>query len=382
MATPSSRRSPDMPDPYAFLSRTRLGLADWLEEMAQGLEPGRFRFCAQGSLAPETGRQGLFATCFAVKTAVQAGLWEAWPEERKNACVAFILSFQDDGGAFRDPWLACKALLRLHHEFAAALLGCGPWSAVFARTAINVRAETRQAASTLRQVGAACSRPLPLPADDPTAVGRYARSLDWNHPWHAGSHFSHFLAMLSLNLEWFERPEDGPTMVAAALAFLEELRDAETGSWFRGRVDDDMKINGAMKVLTGLAWIEAPLPDPERLLDFALSRPFLGDGCGILNRLFVVRQAARSLNYAHRPDEVRELGLRALDVVKAHASGDGGFMFFRDKAQTCYYGAKISRGLPVGDLHAAMLFSWAAALSAEMIALGRKDPDGWQPQKP
>jgi hypothetical protein len=68
----------------------RQSITAWLDELAEGLPPGSFRFIAKDSLIPVDGRGGQMATCFAMKIAWQTSLWPTWDEERKQGCIAFI----------------------------------------------------------------------------------------------------------------------------------------------------------------------------------------------------------------------------------------------------------------------------------------------------
>lgn len=84
----------------------REGIANYLDGLSHSLAPGRFRFCLEGSRVPTEGQAAQVSTCFAMKAAWQAGIWETWPEERRLACIEFLKSFQRPDGWFADPWLA------------------------------------------------------------------------------------------------------------------------------------------------------------------------------------------------------------------------------------------------------------------------------------
>ncbi len=89
-------------DAQEYGHSVRESVGDWLERMAVGLADGRFRFCASRSLVPTRGHAGQFATCFAMKIAWSIGLWNKWPLVRRDACTAFVQSFQEPGGQFVD----------------------------------------------------------------------------------------------------------------------------------------------------------------------------------------------------------------------------------------------------------------------------------------
>ena len=53
----------------------------FLQKMNSGLAPGRFKFCENGGQIPSKGKYGQMTTTFAIKTAVQCGLWKKWKNE-------------------------------------------------------------------------------------------------------------------------------------------------------------------------------------------------------------------------------------------------------------------------------------------------------------
>jgi hypothetical protein len=353
------------------------GLANYLEGLSHGLDPGRFRFCLEGSLAPTEGKEAQVSTCFAMKAAWQAGIWEKWPEEKRLACIEFLKSFQRSDGWFADPWLEkasrpdVKAYLRHARD---TLCGRSSWGQLFDRAERNLRAETRQTAATLLMVGVV--PPYPLPCEHTTEEGlkTYLEKFDWRQPWGSGSHLSHLIFFLSINQRSFGLPRDYDELIDIICNFLASRRDSETGCWFRGSPPDVMKINGAMKVFSGLQWVDRPYPDCNRLLDFALGQPFQSDGCGFLNRLFVVHEAIKGAPDGYRRDQVQDLARKALEAIVRFRKPDGGFSFYQGHAMEGYYGATVSRGLPVSDLHGTCMMVWAIALAIEM--LGDNAPPG------
>jgi hypothetical protein len=348
------------------LNNIRQGLVEWLDEMAKDLEPGRFRFCSKGSFVPINSKKGQVSTCFAMKAAWQSGIWEEWPEERKQGCIQFIRSFQKEDGFFHDQWLDENAKLNWK-SIASLILGRVSRKTMQEQRIMNLRAETRQSVATLLMVGIQPRYPLPLEALSTTEVYRYLDSFDWAQPWSAGSHLGHLLFFLTVNRKYFGIPNNYNELIDASLAFLHDLRNPETGCWFRGNPPDIIKINGAMKVLAGLQWVDQPYPDCTRLLDFALRQPFQADGCGFLNRLYVVHQALKGVSTKYRLQEVKVLGMQALEAVKRFRKPDGGFSFFEKHSQTNYYGARVSKGFQISDLHGTSMFIWAIAIILDLL---------------
>ncbi len=362
--------------------RWRHSLGSWLDGMSEGLEPGRFRFCSEGSSVPTAGHAAQFVTCFAMKAAWQAGLWDSWNKERKDACISFIRSFQVPDGWFCDPWLSNASKPRwreLGKTILRSAVGRGSWGNLANRQEMNLRAETRQSVSTLAMVEARPEYPLPMPWKSPDDVLCFLRGLDWRFPWSAGSHLSHLAFILRFNKNCFPDVPVAESLFDVVFDFLSRIRDVKSGAWFRGNVSDTEKVNGAMKILTAWEWMDHPLPDCSKLIDLALKQSCLQDGCGFLNRLFVVYAARKSCSSAYRRDEIRQLAADSLLRIARFEKSDGGFSFFEKHAQTTYYGARVSKGLPVSDMHGAALMVWAIAICADLIGEDtRGKQSGWR----
>ena len=355
------------------ISILQASISDWLGQMIDGLAPGRFRFCARGSFVPVEGKAAQVSTCFAMKSAWQSGVWDSWDEEQRKACVEFIKSFQTPEGWFSDPWLAGKARLN-YMDLARLALGRTNWQSLKNRNTENIRAETRQSAATLLMVGDKPDYPLPQEINTVDNAEKYVDAMNWSNPWAASSHVSHQLFMLSVNKQCFDDLEENSNLVDALLRALEKYYHPDTGTWYKGNPPDAIKINGAMKVFSGLQWLNRPYPDTRVLLDFALKQPFESDGCGFLNRLFVIYQAQKGAEEGYRVGEIRKLAKDALKRIMEFRQIDGCFSFYKKKSQTRYYYAKVSKGLPVSDLHGVAMFVWAIALCLEL--LGEDAPEG------
>jgi len=365
-----------------WLSNLKFGLKKWLRRLTEGLEPGRFRFCIEGSLTPTSGYAFQASTCFASRIARLSGMWDEWPDEIQKACINYICSFQNKDGYFFDPWLWRNGE-PFWKSTAKLILGKYSWNEAKEVKLRSLRAETRQSASTLILLGAKPPFPLPIEASNPLAIEGYIEKLKWNEPWVAGSHLSHLMFMLSINKIYGYHNEFYEDCVGTILSFLEGIHDEKTGTWFTGKPPDAMKINGAMKILSGLQWFNLTYPDLTSLVDFALEQPFEEDGCGFLNRLYVVQQALKGAPEGYRKNDIQKLALETIELVKKFQKADGGFSFFINRSQPLYYGARVSRGLPVGDLHGSAMLVWAISIALDL--LGEVAPEGakkWRIHKP
>lgn len=348
------------------LNMVRMSISDWLEELGVGLSPGRFRFCLKGGLVPTDGHQGQVSTCFAMKIAWQTGLWGQWTQRQRQACVEFVRSFQREDGFFFDHWLSAHTKVSIK-EWLCVLSGRVRWIDLWVRNKRNLRAETRQSAATLLMVGAKPKYPMPCEVTDVDSVKRYVESLDWCNPWSAGSHVSHQLFMLTVNHQCFGKPDNYEELINAFLGQLTQFYDKRTGTWFGSDPSDTIKINGAMKVFSGLQWLKHPYPNTRVLLDFALRQPFQKDSCGFLNRLFVVQQAVKGVPSGYRQEAIHRLAFEVLGAVNHFRQTDRAFSFFEEHAQTRYYNAPVSQGYLVSDLHGTTMLVWAIAITLELL---------------
>lgn len=366
-------------DPLATSNEIKESVASWLQEMTRGLPIGRFRFCRRRGFVPTNGPQGQVSTCFAVKTAWHIGAWPDWQADAREACIRFIQSFQTAEGNFVDEWLlrnlaVAPRLAALKHLRLRELVTNG--SSADARQRA-VRAETRQSAATLLLVG---ERPrFPLPTSmwaTESAVRQFVRSLDWTSPWGSGSHTSHLVAFLVINDRLRGGPSPPSTMLLdATFDEAERFLDPRTGTWGQGAISPVQRINGAMKMLTAYRWANRPTPCPEKLIDFALGYASGADGCGVLDRLFVLRNASLDTP-DHRIDDVKQAAFSALGEIANHRQRDGGFSFFPVRAQRAYYGALVSLGERQSDMHGTVLLTWAWAIALDL--LGLREDLGWR----
>lgn len=349
------------------VDRIYSGLSLWLDRLNSGCAPGRYRFCAEGDMVPVDGQQGLLSTCMVMKIAWQTKIWDTWPQEKKKSCIEFVKSFQREDGRFVDPWLMSNSHVHWK-EWASVVLRRSSLKALLNKKEMNVRAETRQSAAILLMVGDRPSYPLPVEICSPYDVKKYMQSLDWINPWSGGSHLSHQMMMLTVNHDCWNSVRQYDEIIDEMLFCLGQLQDAQTGTWYNGQPADRIKINGAMKVFAGLQWLDRSYPHCTNLLDFALAQPFEKDGCGFLNRLFVVQQCLRGVPAGWRKAEVEELAYRALIAVEQFAKDDGAFSFYQDRAQDMYYGAQVSEGRPLSDLHGTFMMTWAIAIIESILS--------------
>ena len=367
------------PDPRTTANTLKESARRWIEEMGEGLSSGRFRFCETRSLAPVDGKRGQGITCFAVKSAWHIGAWQDWPRDVKEGCVQFIKSFQAPDGSFVDDWLLRRigwtSRVRKARQGRFKEMLSDPQDAKDKA----VRAETRQSSATLILLGERPPYPLPITWQSESAVRAFVQSLDWSRPWDAGSHTSHVVSFLAMN---GASPNGSPSyqrMLDAAFEESGQFIDERTGSWGIGGVSHVQRINGAMKMLTAYDWGNRPIPYPERLIDYTLDNTSGEDGCGVLDKLFVLHRASATAP-GYRTRDLERFALDALNDILAYRQKDGAFSFYPTRAQRSYYGALISLGGRQSDMHGTVMFTWAYAVALDL--LGIREDLGWHMSSP
>ena len=102
------------------------------------------------------------------------------------------------------------------------------------------------------------------------------------------------MAFFVMNSEMAVGSEDETQMLDAAFSEANRFLDANTGSWGMGNVSHVQRINGAMKMLAAHDWAKRPIPYPDSLIDYTLSERSSEDGCGVLDKLFVLKSASEA----------------------------------------------------------------------------------------
>lgn len=347
----------------AWLSEVKQKTQKFLMNMHGKNQPGFFRYSWSGDLVSETEHWGLGNTVFAVKIYYTLDLLDLLPQNERDNMKKFILSFQTPDGMIFDPLVAHRAYWRdklsslKHRDFRNFF------------HAQTVRAETRQALSALNLLDERLNvYPNDLPHDQ-EGVTKYLDRLDWTRPWNAGSHFSHLLFFLTQS--HLPQKEE---LTDAAVQWLENIADPQTGCWFKSNPSLQQKINGAMKVLTGLkAADRMTIQNPQRLIDTALEASNDRHACDQFNVIYVLKYAREATNQTYREEENRRFVLDRLEQYQSFYWPEvGGFSYFLGKANNFYYNVAVSRGLPEPDIHGTTMFLWGIALISQILGVDKQ----------
>lgn len=325
---------------------------------------GYFKYSLSGDLYGPRVHWGLGQLVFATKILYMIDKLNDVDEEKRENLIQAILSFQKPNGYIHDPFIS-KLTRR---ERVKKFLKNGDFESLL-NTAVK-RAETRQSYAALFSLGAKPKRPFLHIPYTKEGIRKYLKSMDWQQPWASGSHLSHLLFFLRYNKNLFgQHSNEVEELIDCAIEWVNRFQSPVDGCWYNGEVPDTQKVNGAMKILTGLsASGRLPFSYPEKIIDTALKIAKSSDACNDFNVVYVLYCCSKSVD--HRIDDIKDFCIRRLGHYKRYYHEDiGGFSFKLNKANDVYYGTKITKGLNEPDIHGTALFLWGITLISKILKL-------------
>ena len=236
-----------------------------------------------------------------------------------------------------------------------------------------VVAESKQAISTLNEIGHVSNdiySEFPKTEKD---IYSYLDSFDWNNPWSAGAQFSSLCLFSSTQIK------DNADILNYLNKYILTKLDKNSGFYFTGRnIDDNVLINGAMKVITGLDWIESGIHYPNKIIDYILTINPTREACDLVDLVYCLYKCSKVSK--HRFTEV----IKFLEVVETalfqnYVEKDGAFSYSFNKSQKFYYGLVVTKEKNHADLHGTLLLLWAYTL---ILDLKEKNINKWNIIKP
>lgn len=341
-------------------------LLSFLEGQQDLAVPGYFRYSLSGDLFDDKKKSNLAGSIFALKILYMLGEKDV---DIITPIAERIISFQKSNGALYDPFVYRKSFAR---NALSSLLG-GQFSNL--NNHGYIRAETRQAYSALLLHDSIPERVFRTIPTRPQEINDYLTSLDWTRPWAAGSHFSHLMFFLALFKKHGDLKEDQYfEATRTALEIISSLQHSDDGAWYRGNPPKLEKINGAMKVITGLLWTEATLLCPRELIDLCLSDNESVHACDQINKALVLRYADEAVGSAYRREDILQWCRHTLDEWSEYYYPEyGGFSFWKHRANAQYYGARVTEGRNEPDIHGTVLFVWGLSMIAKLLPLPELD---------
>ena len=221
-----------------------------------------------------------------------------------------------------------------------------------------VNADSKQTISTLSEVGYKIQKAPVNFFNDYISVEDYLSSFDWSKPWDAGAQFSSIsLYNSTFNLDIEDNLSD----------FIKLKLDNDTGSYFQKKPESARQIiNGAMKVISGLDWLDYPIHLPEKLIDFCLDNKPEFEGCDLVDYVYVLYKCSEQTSYKKK--EIIRIFKNVLDYLKLlYHEEHNGFSYYINKSQTHYYGIEISKGKNTPDIHGTILSVWAIVMILTLL---------------
>lgn len=308
--------------------------------------------------------------CYGLKIMYMSGQWDNLSDEKKknykNSLNLFQkIEYKDFNNYFIDQALidgyeSIFSALNTKHLVKTSLSMISKKKYETKKDALHkaINADNKQAISTMNELNFTIPKKIEYIFTNETEILNYLNSLDWSTPWTSGAQFSSICTYSNIFQLNFEK---------VLYDFSSKILNSETGSYHNSNAHDSREIiNGAMKIITGLDWINEEIHDPKKLIDYCIdNQPYL-EGCDIVDFVYVLYKCSNQDN--HRKNEVTKLLINLLEeIMKLYHPKDGAFSYFKNSSQTHYYGLKISRGFNTPDLHGTLLCIWAINMILDLL---------------
>lgn len=344
----------------SWLSSLRPSTLSFLELMKGEQVPGFYKYSFTGDLHDENAHWGLGNAVFAVKIYYTLQALNELPAIEKTALVNFIRGFETSEGQYYDPLVKRLSWTR---TTLAAIRKLDFKN--FSHQAV-IRAETRQALSALHILGVSPKTHFQTFPKTTRDIERFLDRLRWDIPWSAGSHFSHLLFFLHHS----QLPQK-KDLIDFAIHWINKIQRPRDGMWYRGAPSRQQKINGAMKIITGLkAAGITHFAYPEQMISACLSVINDTHACDNFNIIFVLKYALQNCSPRQPNKKVLDFFWDRLNIYRKYYHTDtGGFSFYQNRANTYYYGARITKGRNEADIHGTVLFLWGISIIVKTLEL-------------
>lgn len=338
----------------------------FLASLKSTTREGYYKYSLTGDLYSEKTHWNVGSSVFALKIFYTLGIAE---NEDIIKAADYIKSFQKDNGLIYDGFIYKKSIFFNMLESIRSV----DFSNFF-----NQRykiAEARQSFSALSLYDLLPEKIYNNFPQSEDEIDAYLSSLNWHIPWGAGSAFSHLMFYLNLGYKKGVLDKAGfDRLTAFAAEWINKIQHEEDGCWYKGNVKNQQKINGAMKIITGfVAAGKLQFNYADKLLDLCLQEINNKHACDNLNIILVINYANQVLGQKRSSPALIDFVTKRLETYKDHYhEKEGGFSFYKNRSNSRYYGAKITRGLNEPDIHGTVLFLWGVALMTEILGI-RKD---------
>ncbi len=343
-------------DIYDWLFYVKNNVPHFLSFLKGKKRAGFYHYSLSGDYFGEHIKWGLGNASFFLKIVYTLDLEAQYTKEISDA-ISYIQSFQKKDGYVYDRFLAYVSFpIRTIKGVQARSLSPLYYNEI-------KRAETRQAISAVLLHTPKFDYSLKDIQKSKKEVHEYLERLDWSKPWHAGSHVSHLLFFLK------HAQFDNDELITVVIDWIHHMQQSD-GFWYKGSsVSAQEKINGAMKIITGLKVVDSVMFDKaKKIIDFCLLKQHDAHACDNFNIVYVLKYCNEIVQSSYRYDDICTFMLQRLETYKQYYYKEkGGFSFHKERANRLYYHAPVSRGLSEPDIHGTTLFLWGISLIAQVL---------------
>lgn len=299
---------------------------------------------------------------YGLKLYFMLGEWDKLSDSNKKEWIDFLNSFKKNYKNFPVNSYIDDTLYDYYRKFSISNL-----SKDIIRSSLNkftnrnydttntkfqkaINADTKQAIATLYEVGYISPEPYMPEYNSTEEIKNYLNSLNWQTPWTSGAQFASYCVYSKINSNMYHETLNN---------FIDKIVSKETGSYYTNTPTHSREIiNGAMKVLTGLDWLDSQIHYPEKLIDYCINNKPLMEGCDIVDYIYVLYRCSKETEY--KKQEILKIFDESInDIRDLFQEKDGGFSYFKNKSQTHYYGLNITQGNKTADIHGTLLCVWA-----------------------
>ena len=319
-------------------------------------------------------------SCLALKCYFMLGAWETLDIKKQKEWIHYINTFQGSvtnlpansyvDRAFVNHYNLYKSRFGIKNvaKYSMNIIYPGKYSTNNQKYEETIRAETKQAIATVFEVGYRNKFEYIEFPKEGSNINQYLDSLNWNNPWTSGAQFSSLCVFSRTQLSDSESKKTALYLYD----YLEKVLNSENGLYYIGNQDNKNElINGAMKVITGLDWLDLPIHYPEKIIDFCLSSKPNQEGCDIVDIIYVLYKCVNHTNYKRKIIQQYLEDLKPL--IKQHfKEAEGGFSYFTENCQQYYYGIQFSNKNNQADIHGTTLLLWALSMIEEISDLDKR----------
>ena len=371
---------------HSWVKDIEINIAEYLYSLNKKENPYSY-YPSKKDFTSNGANLSLGFSCFAIKILYTLNLWDKLDANKKDSWGEYINSFQkskkgipansfvDDEiyNFYNNPDL--KNLLKDKLKLLINLTNENKFKTHSQLFEEAIRAETKQAISTLNQIGysnVSKYSDFPFKKND---IFDFLYSLNWSKPWSAGGQF----AALSVFSKTQLKEDQYANTFNSLSEFLNEIIDNETGLYYLNSFENRSEvINGTMKVITGLDWINHEIHYPEKLIDFCLNTKPTNTGCDLVDIVYVLYKCLGQVEY--KRNEIVKYMEEVLNLIYLHYKEDeGGFSYSIDKSQEYYYGLRITKGSNQADIHGTILLTWALSM---IFFIQENEDFNWKILKP